>query len=115
MCCLLHLILLYQEEFINAGFEICRPQCQPERCRLKVLFCVTDLPAKALLLHCQQYNGCFGCSECEIKGQVVPRLRGHTTSFWQQSLAIKRTHKSVCHQAQVALQTNKVGIACSEC
>ncbi|XP_062511672.1 uncharacterized protein LOC134187542 isoform X2 [Corticium candelabrum] len=67
-----------------------------------------DLPAKALLLHCQQYNGCFGCSECEIKGQVVPRLRGHTTSFWQQSLAIKRTHKSVCHQAQVALQTNKV-------
>ena len=40
-------------------------------CRVKLLMVVADLPAKALVLNCNQYNGKFGCSTCEHEGKQV--------------------------------------------
>ena len=39
--------------------------------RVKLLMVVADLPAKASLLNCNQFNGKFGCSACEYKGKQV--------------------------------------------
>ena len=41
-------------------------------CRVKLLMAVADLPAKASILNCNQYNGKFGCSTCEHEGKQVP-------------------------------------------
>ena len=82
----------------------------PEKCYVRVLYCVADLPAKCLLLHCQQYNGSHGCTECEIEGQVISKGRGHSTVFWTPTpdTLRRRTHASVTSQAEKALETDKV-------
>ena len=82
----------------------------PEKCHIRVLYCVADLPAKALLLHCHQFNGSYGCSECEIKGQVVSKGRGHSTVFWSATpdTIRRRTHTSMTSHAEIALETGKV-------
>ena len=36
---------------------------------VKLLMVVANLPAKASLLNCNQFNGKFGCSTCEHKGK----------------------------------------------
>ena len=40
-------------------------------CKAKLLFAVADLPAKATLLNCVQYNGKYGCHTCKLEGQQV--------------------------------------------
>ena len=40
-------------------------------CRAKLLFVIADLPAKASVLNCNQFNGRFGCSTCEHEGKQV--------------------------------------------
>ena len=40
-------------------------------CRAKLLFCVADLPAKAVLLNSVQYNGKYGCHTCQHEGEQV--------------------------------------------
>ena len=37
----------------------------------KLLYVVADLPAKAILLNCNQYNGAYGCNHCTIEGHQV--------------------------------------------
>lgn len=37
----------------------------------QLLCAIMDLPAKAALLNCNQYNGAFGCSTCKQEGSVV--------------------------------------------
>ena len=39
--------------------------------KVKLLCAVMDLPAKAALLNCTQYNGAFGCSTCKHPGSMV--------------------------------------------
>ena len=39
--------------------------------RARLICAVMDLPAKALVLNCNQYNGAFGCSVCKNPGQMV--------------------------------------------
>lgn len=43
-------------------------------CRVKLLMVVADLPAKAAVLNCNQYNGKFGCSTCDHEGKQVIKL-----------------------------------------
>lgn len=33
-----------------------------------------DLPAKAIVLNCNQYNGAYGCSTCKHSGRTVSIL-----------------------------------------
>lgn len=47
-------------------------------CKAMLLFTVTDLPAKAMLLNCHQYNGEYGCQTCKHKGkQVMCLIESH--------------------------------------
>jgi hypothetical protein len=41
--------------------------------KAKLICAVLDLPAKAALLNCNQYNGAFGCSTCKHEGTVVSK------------------------------------------
>lgn len=51
------------------------------QCFVRVLIMVADLPAKAAVLNCNQFNGRYGCSDCEIEGKVVKKGRGHTRVY----------------------------------
>ena len=42
-------------------------------CKAKLLISVADLPAKASLTNCNQYNGQYGCQSCKQKGDQVSR------------------------------------------
>ena len=39
--------------------------------KAKLLIAIMDLPAKAALLNCTQYNGVHGCSSCVNPGRTV--------------------------------------------
>lgn len=39
--------------------------------KAKLLCVVMDLPAKANILNCNQYNGSYGCSTCKHPGKTV--------------------------------------------
>lgn len=39
--------------------------------RARIISVVMDLPAKAMILHCNQYNGAFGCAVCKHPGEMV--------------------------------------------
>lgn len=37
----------------------------------QLICAVMDLPAKASVLNCNQYNGAYGCSTCKHPGSMV--------------------------------------------
>ena len=39
--------------------------------RVQLICAIVDLPAKAMMLNCNQYNGQFGCSVCKHSGEMV--------------------------------------------
>lgn len=39
--------------------------------KAKLICAVMDLPAKASILNCMQYNGAYGCSTCKHPGRTV--------------------------------------------
>ena len=39
-----------------------------------LISCVLDLPAKATLLNCHQFNGEYGCATCKYPGVQVRML-----------------------------------------
>ena len=43
-------------------------------CKAKLLIIIADLPAKAALLNCNQYNGQYGCATCLHPGQQVKEV-----------------------------------------
>ena len=46
--------------------------------KAELLCAVVDLPAKALLMNCNQYNGKFGCAICKAPGEMVNTDIMHT-------------------------------------
>lgn len=72
---------------------------------------VADLPAKAAVLNCNQFNDRYGCTNCEIEGKVVKKGRGHTRvySFTGHSPAL-RSHRSVFSQARTAVDAGNVSL-----
>lgn len=44
------------------------PGREPFTCRIALIGCTCDLPAKALVLNAIQYNGFYGCSHCLQEG-----------------------------------------------
>ena len=57
--------------FPNAGCEIDVPGMGQQVVKAQLLCVVTDLPAKAAILNCIQYNGEYGCSTCKHPGSMV--------------------------------------------
>ena len=41
--------------------------------RAELLCAVVDLPAKAILMNCNQYNGHCGCAVCKAPGEMVSK------------------------------------------
>ena len=42
-------------------------------CKVMLLPCIADLPAKAAMLNVNQFNGEYGCSTGKHKGNVVSK------------------------------------------
>ena len=61
------IVVLY---ILSAGILISVEDHQ-QLVKVKLLCAVMDLPAKAALLNCTQYNGAFGCSTCKHPGSTV--------------------------------------------
>jgi hypothetical protein len=65
MSALLKTILEYFEEMNTLGFTCSTPE-GAKTIRIKLLFCVFDLVAKAKVLNMQQFSGAYGCPCPEI-------------------------------------------------
>ena len=71
-------------------------------CKARLLMCSVDLPARASVLNMKQFNGKFGCSQCEDEGK--PRANSHLVRNWLYSLSsVPRTHR-VTANAKEALR-----------
>ena len=53
------------------GIEIDIPGKGKQNIKAKLLCAVLDLPAKAAMLNCNQFNGEHGCSSCKSPGIMV--------------------------------------------
>lgn len=85
------------------GFEVVTPQ-GPMIVKAHLLLCSVDLPAKAIVLNCKQFNGEYGCSYCEDEG--VPRATTHLHRNWPySSCSVPRTHRGILANAREALHT----------
>lgn len=60
--------LLY---YMRIGVEVTLPDRSSVICKAKLLFNVCDLPAKAVLMNCNQFNGAYGCPCCKHEGEQV--------------------------------------------
>lgn len=56
---------------------ITAPNQQPFTCRLALIACTCDLPAKAQVLNVQQFNAYYGCSFCLQRGLLSTHCRRH--------------------------------------
>ena len=85
------------------GFEVVTPE-GPMIVKAHLLICSVDLPAKAIVLNCKQFNGEYGCSYCEDEG--VPRATTHLHRNWPySSSSVPRTHRGIIANAREALRT----------
>ena len=74
--------------------------------KARLLMCSVDLPARAFVLNMKQYNGKYGCSQCEDEGQ--PRSSSHLVRNWPYSpSSVPRTHQRVIANAKEALRTRE--------
>jgi hypothetical protein len=91
------------------GYYVQPPGMATHVCHGKVLYIVADLPAKAAIRYCSQFNGEHGCTDCEIKGKSVSTGNGHATVFGNQDQKPPLcSHASVSLNAATALQTKQV-------
>ena len=68
-----------------------------------ILMCAADLPAKAKVANCVQYNGYYGCNTCNIKGTAI----GHTVYWPFDPSATLRTHDEVIKCATEATKNGE--------
>ena len=60
--------------YTYTGLEVDVPKEGKRTVRAQLLCVVVDLPAKAAILNCMQYNGEYGCSSCKHPGCSVSQL-----------------------------------------
>ncbi len=67
-----------------------------------------DLPALASVKSIHQWNGSFGCGNCEVEGQSVPSGNGTCRAYpWQQKKSQSRTKERMEDQAISAMLTGQ--------
>lgn len=59
------------DELCFTGVQVDIPGFGQKTIQVKLLCAILDLPAKASLLNCNQYNGSFGCNTCKHPGVSV--------------------------------------------
>lgn len=93
------------------GIECTSPDRGTFSCRAFLLSATADLPARALLCNCVQYNGSFGCWKCLQKGETAARGRGHTHIFPFQQNNPKgppRSNENVLLDAQAVIDSARI-------
>ena len=87
------------------GFSVTAPSSEIT-CKVRLLMCSADLPARASVLNMKKFNGAYGCSQCEDKGQ--PRASSHLHRNWPCTTpCVSRTHESVILNATDSLRTKE--------
>ena len=72
--------------------------------RAVLLMCSADLPAKASLTNMKQFNGAYGCTNCEDEGE--PRASSHLQRNWPYKAASTlRTHTKMLKCAKEAMDS----------
>lgn len=80
-------------------------------CKARLLMISADLPARASIVNMKQYNGKYGCLQCEDEG--VPRPTTHLVRNWPFSASsTPRTHQSVIFHAKESLRTREPVSVC---
>ena len=72
--------------------------------RAKLVLGVFDLPAKAAVLCCKQYNGEYGCHVCLNPGKRMPN---NSRIYLPQPMYPEKTHNQITVGARLAQLTNK--------
>ena len=57
--------------YMCIGINIVSYQSTQINCKAILLCCTCDLPAKAAVLNCIQFNGFYGCPRCTQKGMYI--------------------------------------------
>lgn len=81
--------IIFKAVFSFTGVMVNTPEGK-KRTRAAILVCSADLPAKALIANCNQYNGYFGCNTCDGSGAAVGR-----TLFCHLKIQPPFTHDSI--------------------
>ncbi len=89
------------KELSTVGLKITTP-AGPTTIRGKLVLGVFDLPAKAAVLCCKQFNGKYGCSVCLHPGEWLSNnARVYPPSIWPEI-----SHAQVIKDAAEAERTN---------
>lgn len=102
-------ILLYclYSILTHLGIQVELPDGSLEICKAKLLFNVCDLPAKAVLMNCNQFNGKHGCSSCKNEGEQTKSGRGQTRVYRHTSDEMRTNREHTLH-AKKALENGEV-------
>lgn len=99
----------YTCTYLHVGVIVHVPEKDPFRITAHVICCCVDLPAKALVLNCIQYNGAYGCGYCEQPGESTRTSGGGTVRTFPYEVHNKkselRTALSVYKYALEATET----------
>jgi len=71
---MVHFIYIFNtghELHYHIGVNVVIPGEGEKVVRAELLCAVVDLPAKAVLMNCNQYNGHCGCAVCKAPGEMV--------------------------------------------
>jgi hypothetical protein len=91
------------------GIKWKHPMTQMEmQSKAFLIYCCADSPARCMLQGMQQFNGEFGCSWCEHKGEICKKGRGHVRVFPLEACAVKRTHASIIQHATESINLPNV-------
>jgi len=75
-------------------------------CHVAFIACTCDLPARALLMNMNQFNGFYGCSKCLQKGKIVKTDRGGNVLTFPYDvgnpIGPSRTNAQMCRHAKEA-------------
>ena len=93
-------LLLVVYTVASIGLSINAPDGSEVTAKVRLLMTTLDLPAKALVLNMKQFNGEFGCSYCEDRGE--PRPTTHLHRNWPYTeTGTQRSHAGMIANVQM--------------
>ena len=99
-------------DIANKGCEMTSPDRGTFCCRVLLLVCACDLPAKCTVMNFVQYNGLYGCAKCLQQGMTVKTdVHGsvHASEFQRNNPdGPARTHEETFATATQAVDENKM-------
>lgn len=112
MVCIYYIVQVTGIELHSpSGFPVDSP-AGPVVAMARLVMCSLDLPAKAIVLNVKQFNGEYGCTYCEDKGET--RATSHLHRNWPYSTSsTARTHAGILENARESVATNAPVCICT--